>query len=214
MANLIEMVCTGNLGRSPVAELVANNALAVSGEDARYTAVSSGTVMADAKKGDMRPYPMMASIVKLGVDREDVYNNHELENLRKAFSDENPVALLPYFVRARDMFVREEEDNRKIVLPEFGLDPDKVKTTRDPLVAGADRVAVLGMDLKHIPKIKEVYQSTGFNPLIKTVGELANGVEGAEIGNALGRGRDFYRQVVAQIIEEVPRAVQKIVYSK
>src|SRR3989338_4971733 len=64
---LIEMVCTGNQGRSPVAELVAANYLRDIGAD-EYTAISSGTSVAAIKEHRV-DVPFMIKVISVGKER-------------------------------------------------------------------------------------------------------------------------------------------------
>lgn len=202
------MVCSGNRGRSPVAELVAREHLQRIGALGEYDSISSGT-MVNSGEGGAVSADVAKPIARLGIEN-GLFSGEELRELNEALVSGNDSVLAKYFRRALAKFAADEEDYRRTVLPEFGLDIKKIKGTSEQIVPRSDCVAVLTMDQRNYPLVQRVYESAGYTPTIDVMSRLATGVSDAEVKNAFGKGIDVYRDRIAQIVRETPLAVDKV----
>lgn len=207
MKKLIELVCTGNNGRSPVAELIARNYLHRVGAS-EYESISSGTMVEKIKAGGF-PIKAMVPILELAKGR-GIYDAHSLAELDGALRRRDTVAMEKYFQQASEIFAQEEAEERGKLLKEFGIE-GFVKEGRDQTIARPDVVAVLPVDRKNYDGVLGIYQNSGHSPVIGVMSVLATGNPQSEVQNSFGQGVKVYRQRVEQLIEEVPKAVRKIV---
>ncbi len=205
---LIEMVCTGNRGRSPVAELIANNYLAEIGATDRYKAISSGASVDVIGKGEF-PIKELKPLINVGLER-DLYNSEEIEEIEKALEQENENVIRQYGTRIANQFGQEEIESRTETLPLLGI-KGNVKTTSEQTIARPDTAAVLCVDKKNYDLIKYIYEGSGYNPIINVLSRYATGNPDAEVKNAFGLGKEVYKQRIEQLVREVPLAVDKIV---
>ena len=154
---LIEMVCTGNRGRSPVAELIANNYLAEIGATDRYKAISSGASVDVIGKGEF-PIKELKPLINVGLER-DLYNSEEIEEIEKALEQENENVIRQYGTRIANQFGQEEIESRTETLPLLGI-KGNVKTTSEQTIARPDTAAVLSVDKKNYDLIKNIYEDS------------------------------------------------------
>jgi len=208
MVKLIEMVCTGNNGRSPVAELLAQNYLAQLGADWEYSAISSGTQVSEIASGKFS-LGLMRQVIGTGVERR-IYAPENLLEIREALEREDTAALKPYFDTAVNMFRAEELVNRTKVLREFGI-PGLPKITKDQTVVRPDVIAIFPVDRNNKSKVIAIYQQADAKPLIEVLSAYATDRPEEEITNTFGRGEEFYRQVVRRMVFEVPVAIDRAI---
>jgi|TARA_Y100000031_G_scaffold42032_1_gene48351 protein-tyrosine-phosphatase len=205
---LIEMVCTGNNERSPVAELIARNYLKSVGATTDYDSISSG-IMVDKIKAGGFSIEVMSSVINLAKSRE-IYDVDELKKLNEALRNGDDQIVGQYFNQAIQIFSEEESRERRIVLGELGIS-GTVKDRRDQTVSRPDVVAVFPMDRIHYNGVLNIYQGSGFRPVISVMSVLATGNSDSEVANAFGRGSEAHRQRIEQLVDEVPKAVKKII---
>ena len=205
---LIEMVCTGNNGRSPVAELIVRNYLESVGATADYDSISSGTMVDMIKSGGF-PIKVMSPIIDMAKGRE-VYTAKELARLDSALREGDAQTVEGYFNKAAKIFSEEEARERGLILGELGISGD-VKNGKDQTIPRSDAIVVLPMDRKNYEGVLSIYQNSGFSPVISVMSVLATGNLNSEVANAFGQGSDVYRQRIEQLVDEVPKAVRKII---
>ncbi|MFH1276044.1 MAG: hypothetical protein ABIH82_02955 [Candidatus Woesearchaeota archaeon] len=209
MTKLIEMVCTGNQGRSPVAELVANNYIREIGLQDEYQVISSGTMVDKIEAGDVSQ-GFMKHVVGIAQDRNDIYTPQQIAELDSALRAGNTEVLRRYFNKASDKFVKEERSDRKYVLPQLGIE-GKVKHVQEQTVVRPDTVAVLSMAKSNDAQVRDLYADSSFSPVIDVLSKYATGVEGAEVPNAFGKGTETYVKAIITIKEQVPMAIDKVI---
>lgn len=208
MAKLIEMICTGNRGRSPVAELIARNHLKSVGAYGDYDSISSGTLVDTIESGD---YTMesMKPIIDIALQRP-LYSPDEIKELEEALRQGNTPVVRRYFDNALGLFDREEVENRAEVLPLLGIQGE-IKSTRYQTVARPDTVAVFPIDRKNYSIVKELYEKSDYSPVVDVLSKYATGNPDAELKNTFGKGKEVYRKGVEQMLEEVPIAVNRVI---
>lgn len=195
---LIEMVCTGNNGRSPIAELIARNRLEEAGALEEYDSISSGTLVSVIKSGNF-PIKAMNPIIEVARNRGDVYNAQQLEELDTALKEGDTETVKKYFSVAAKLFEEEEKISRGIVLRELGIKGD-VKSTQDQTVVRPNTVAIFVMDNENYQRAQKIYEGSGYNPTMESLG----------VENSFGLVRDAYRGRVRQLLERVPKVVDRI----
>lgn len=205
---LIEFVCTGNQGRSPVAELIARTHLERIGAYGDYNSISSGTLVNIIESGN-HTINSMKPVIDIALERP-LYSSEEIKELEEALKQGNTSIVRKYFDIVINLFDEEEVRNRAEVLPLLGIH-DRVKTTRDQVVARPDTVAVLSMDRGNYSMVKGLYESSSYSPLIDVLSRFAIGNPNAEVKNTFGKVKEDYIRCVEQMLEEVPVAVNKIV---
>lgn len=212
---LIEMVCAGNRGRSPVAELLANNRIRDIGASDDYGAISSGTNVDYTKRvmsGEETPsQEMVTAIIDMGRGRE-IYTPSQLQEIDEAFRNGREDVLVQYFKQASQRLMDDENSHRRKIIAEFGVEGE-VKQTNDQTIARSDTVIVLAMDRKNLQNISSIYGERGYSPKIDTLSSYATKVAGSQVLNAFARGEDVYRETVEQLVKEVPMAVDRAIES-
>jgi len=205
---LIEMVCTGNNGRSPVAELIARNYLQSVGATSDYDSISSGTMVDVIKSGGF-PIKVMSPIIDIAKDRK-IYDADEVKKLDEALINGDSQTVETYFNKATKIFSEEETGERDLFLRDLGI-TGRIKQEKDQTVPRRDVVAVLPMDRKNYLGVLGIYQTSDHSPIISVMSVLATGDPVSEVTNAFGQGPDVYRRRIEQLVDEVPKAVRKII---
>lgn len=208
MTKLIEMVCTGNQGRSPVAELIARNHLKNIGAYGDYDSISSGTLVSTIEKGN-HTIDSMKPIVERALERL-LYCPEEIKELEEALRQGNTQVVRRYFDNTLNLFDKEEVENRAEVLPLLNIQGE-VKSKRDQTVARPDTVTVFPVDKRNHGIVIDLYKNSGYNPIIDVLSKYATGNPDAEVGNAFGKGKEVYRKSVEQMLKEVPLAVNRVI---
>ena len=204
---LIEMVCTGNTGRSPVAELIAHNYLSGSGLLDEYGACSSGTRVS-VKVGEGPKSNIFSRFVKLAQQR-DIYSVKDRKEVSNALEEGDVQALRCYFTQAIDRFTQEEIEHRAEALPYFGIKGD-VKEKPEQTIVKPNLLAILTMDERNKKLVEKIYESSDYDPNVDVLSRVATGNSKAELPNAFGKGRDVYFAGIEQLIREVPLALKNI----
>ena len=200
----IEFVCSGNNGRSPIAELIARNYLLKIGADSEYGAISSGTMVGIMDLG--RPIECMLPLINAAKQR-GAYNEEDLKQLEWFLETRNNREVREYFKQASAIFAKEE---REKLIKEFGIE-GTVKKEKNRTMKSLDSIAVLPLDRKNYQEVLWIYHQATHAPLISVMSVLATGDLHAEVPNSFGKGIEAYRQAVEQLIREVPEVVRRIV---
>lgn len=209
MARLIEMVCTGNQGRSPVAELIARNHLKSIGAYGDYDSISSGTLVDMIQSGGFFTLSIMEQLISLARKRV-LYSPEEIKEVDAALRQGDNDTIKKYFRKTIGLFDKEEVENRAEVLSLLGI-RGKVKSTRDQTVPRQDTVAVFPVDKSNYGKVIGIYEGSGYSPAVDVLSRYATGNPDAELKNTFGKGKEVYRKGVEQMLEEVPVAVNRII---
>jgi hypothetical protein len=208
MKKLIEMVCTGNNGRSPVAELIGRNELKRLGAFDDYDTISSGTMVDKIGEGKfstnfMRPYVLLA----IG---RGLYGTEVPKKLDTALREGEDEVVGEYFSRASELFATEEKEEGSILLKQYGIDGN-VKEGADQTVPRTDVFAVLPMDRKNYAGVLRILDGSGQTPVVAVMSTLATQDPKAEVQNSFGQERAIYGSGFLRIFQQVPRAIQILV---
>lgn len=214
MKKLIEMVCTGNNGRSPVAELIARNTLESVGAIADYDSISSGTSVDYSKDflaGRITEDHKMVGTI-LGLARKSgFYSEEQLSEIDRATAEKDYGTLLSYAINASERLMTVEQEHRDRVVSDLGI-RGTIKLGKDQTVARPETVAVLTMDKGNRDKVGKIYALSSYAPGIDILTRFATGKDG-EVTNAFGGDVNVYKTMVEQLLEEVPLAVDKVLNS-
>jgi|SRR3989344_4283043 len=211
---IIEIVCTGNNGRSPMGELMANNFLEEIRADAEYRAVSSGTLVDALKKGGFS-IKAMKPFVDLALQRGDIFSLSEADLIRRGYDGEKQKVIGDLYKMAIERFVAEELEHRAEAMEKFGI-RGELKKGKDQTVAAPDRIAVLPVDRGNYKRVIDIYTGTEYTPTIAVLSQLATGQLGVEVtnANAFGKSKEAYFEAIDMLNNDVPKAVERIIDSK
>jgi len=205
MKRKIEFVCTGNLGRSPVAELVAQNYVRSGGLE-EYIISSSGTDV-DRINSNEPDGGLVRHLVKLGLDRHffDSSQSEKAQILLESSKYDSEAGLYLYRASIRKALI-EERDLRDTALKIEGIvETPKLISTQtipDPLTS-----AVFCMDPKSREKAERIYSKAPNMPLIKIINDY---IRKKQLPECFGTGNlENYKTMVRALAEYVPRAIDK-----
>ena len=209
---LIEFVCTANHGRSPVAELIAQNYLKSIGAAGAYQAASSGSLVDDINAGKVSP-KFMQLIVEQALGRGDIYAAGDAPLAKQAVQDGNESVLKHYYDQAVAQFQAAESTWREDALAYFGI-AGKLKTTHDQTLPRPDIIAVLPMADRNTAQVRDIYRGSGYHerhfPVIESVGPFATGRQDAAVPDAFGRTKESYLSAIEMLTRYVPQSIDKL----
>lgn len=200
--NKIEFVCTANHGRSPVAAHIASNYLKQIGADEEYSAISSGSHVDAINRGEVSTGWFMLHVIGIAQDR-GMYSYDENELLNDVIADVDKGALdtlKGFYERASGIFVREEHEYRSEILPLLGI-RGEIKQTQNQTVARPDRLGVFPMAESNHQVVDRIYGESGYRPKV---------IEALGISNAFGLDRKAYELCIEQIVDRVPKRINRL----
>ncbi len=212
---LIEMACTGNRGRSPVAELIGNNHLASIGAAADYNCISSGTAVDDIAKGTLSTQ-FMLNIITIAKGR-DMYSASELAQLGVAARNSDEHTIKALYDKALNVFASEEEQFRSEVVVELGIE-GTLKTGHDQTIMRPDTVLILPMAKSNLAQVKAIYDlgtvARTNQPIIEMLSAYATRSPGREVPNAFGKDKAAYTEGILTLVHDVPGAIDRYLREK
>jgi len=202
----IEYVCTGNQGRSPVAELIARNYLRKRDALRDYNSASSGTLV-DAIKANNMPEAFMLTMIGVAKSRGDVYSPAKIQDIDDIIHGKNIDAIKYYFGKAQERFVAEERQFRLEILPLLGIEGE-LKRAQEQTIVRPNALAVLSMAEGNNKQVAGIYATTEPKPVIDTLARCVG--KGIDIPNAFGLPKEMYVATVERLVELVPISVDKL----
>ena len=161
---LVEICCTGNNGRSPMAEVIANKILEENGFEGHIGVISTGT-RADPQWDNVLPYQKVVSIYskalrsglvkKAEIDKEKYEHDEEYRKATQATVRELLGIMRPIEAALRDA-----------ALLDAGL---KYQGRRSQTIPRDDVDMLLGMEEKHATHAKQIYAGKAHPPRIGTI---------------------------------------------
>jgi protein-tyrosine-phosphatase len=206
--SLIEFVCTANHGRSPVAELIAQDHLRSIHADSLYSAVSSGS-KADQVKAKTQPIGTKISYIQLGINN-GLFNPEQIKEINTAIKAGDNHKISDYFNLVNERYASEEHQLRAEALRYFNI-PGTPKKEGEQTMALPDRLAVLSMSDSNNKAVQKIYSASNYNPLISILSVLATGDPSARLEDAWGKGKELYFKNVETLLVQVPKAVDKLI---
>jgi protein-tyrosine-phosphatase len=207
MPKIIEMVCTGNQGRSPVAELIAHNYLASQGALDEYQVASSGTSVHALTSGELSR-AFMIRIVSIGRER-GIYSPTENQSIDEAIRAGANDTIQVLYQKAKKIFDKEEHQYRGEAAQKFRIE-GTLKAGSDQTVTQQDRIAVFSMAQNNNAAVQGIYAENNFSPVIVVLSAYVLGDSQAQLPNTFGRSQEVYFDTVAQLREQVPKAIDKL----
>lgn len=202
----IEFVCTGNMGRSPLAELIGREYLVKKDLNSHYNTISSGTCVDDILSENL-DLSFKISKIELGKKR-GIYESKELNEINKAIKNGDNYSINNYYNFAMIFFTNEEIRHRDEIIKEYGIE-GKVKTNQEQTIIRNDTIAVLSMSDENNEVVKKIYEDLDEKPIIQTLGQFIG--YNNQIPNHFGLGIEAYKEVFSLIKEYVPLAIDKVV---
>ncbi len=214
MADILyfEFVCTGNKGRSPVAELIGRNHLRQQGLLGEFDTRSSGSHVALINEGRLSP-EFKKSICNIALSREGFFQQfagyvqpYDEQFYRKAACE----GIIPHidilYAKAINIFADEEHRHREKALKELGIEGES-KNTPEQTVWRPDTMALFCMAQSNLDEVMPRLE--GFQVMPRMTDLLARTATGyAEpLANQFGRGWDAYADMVKKLQEYVPKAI-------
>lgn len=195
----IEYVCTGNNGRSPMAEAIARDYASRQGLESRIRISSSGTnhnhLFVEQRDNPEKLLAIVEFGLKNGIYRGRVKSLAERVADRsrtdKAVVDE----CVGYLVKAEGIY-------RDMALLELGL---IAKGEHHQPTMPQDVQLILAMAKSNAQQVQQIYAGSGFNPIITTVNEYAN-LQG-EVSNPFCQLFPAYQKTRDDLLISIPRTI-------
>jgi hypothetical protein len=199
----IEICCTGNSGRSPIAEAVGNNYVKELGLEEKILFISSGT-RAAPEWDDYWPYDKAAEMITRAAG-SGLVKDMDVDKDRYDADEEYNAAVSSHARKALRLMRPIEVALRDAALYQNGLEYTGKRTQ---LVPRDDVFLVLGVKEKHVRQIREIYSGAENPPEIALLNRYA-GLEG-ETADCLGRLSIMpYLKVVEHCKEIMPKVIER-----
>jgi len=219
--NLIEFVCGGNFGRSPLAELIAQNHLRDIGKDNCYSACSSGAIVDAIDKHDI-PLEKRIDWIGRAIRKGGVFSQQERASVEEALARNDAETIRAYGEIVQERLHRIESEYRDEALLRYKI-CGRVKETREQTRAEPGRVAVLSVTPQDNEKVIAIYTNAGYRgegicfsrngsrTFLDTILNFAVGSDDGSLYGQFGKTKEQYFQLVEKLIEVVPMAVDKAI---
>ena len=211
---LIEMVCKGNVGRSPVAEMVARQYIDRIGASEDYEVSSSGSI-ANLLLERKLSREMLSNSMKLFSNTG--FHNTLFDLLREAWAREDINEIERYTPKVIDFTIASERNKRDQILRELGI-TGTAKQFPEQTIAKEDVDYIFAIDRKVFADLTDlpngVYSNARYWTKMHVLGVFAT-------GNQLEKDSEVdlthpenvwqsYREGIVRIIEHTPIAIRKI----
>ena len=203
MEYTLEVCCTGNNGRSPMAEAIGNWYLEQRRWQDTARFISSGT-RADPQWDDILPYKKVVSVLAKA-SQNGIMEPVEVDEYRYE-TDKDYEAVIREKVKAVMKNMRSIESAlRDAALHGRDL---KYDGTRSQTIVRDDVSIVLGMEKRHVEEVKQIYSGVDEEqkPQIITLADYVNA--DCEIPDSIGNTNPLvYRKIRDILLDMIPRAV-------
>jgi protein-tyrosine-phosphatase len=199
----LEYVCTGNCGRSPMAEVIAQRHVNRLGLTGKINVSSSGSGIHDKtmKTGDARKEQQLG-VIKLGLNYGIFNGDMDLE-ARRVLNDDSQTEIDNCF----DYIVQTERILRDMALWEVGLFAEGVYHQATDV--HDDSRIILPMVSSNVEQVKTIYEGSGVLPYVVALNEFAS-LDG-EIANPFCQHLPVYRETREDLLRVVPMSVEKAI---
>lgn len=212
---IIEFVCAGNSGRSPVAELIGRNYLRQRDEFWLTDTASSGTLVDKIWNGTVPSIEDIKRLVQRAVDRKNVLDASQEKDAWKFLESGIYAPETGLYPVVLERFHNEELRFRAEALKEFGIEGKfegeqfKVKRNYEQTAAKSDRKLVLGMETRHAEFAENLYSGEPNRPVVAVLKEYAmeNPSLQMRMSNPFGGTRDEYFSMVRELQLDVRDAI-------
>lgn len=211
---IIEMICKGNVGRSPVAELVARQYLQSTGAFEDYEVSSSGSI-ANLLLDRKITREMLANSMNLFSNTG--LHDESFDLLREAWRQEDAEKIKTYTARAIDFTIAAEIKKRDQILQELGVAGTAKKYPEQTRIRDVDYIFAIDRkvyaDLTGCPN--GIYYNAQVKPQINVLSVFATGNQEEKDSEVdLTRPENVwqsYREGLARIVEHTPLAMKKVI---
>ncbi|PIN76570.1 hypothetical protein COV17_02020 [Candidatus Woesearchaeota archaeon CG10_big_fil_rev_8_21_14_0_10_36_11] len=226
MVKKFNFACTANQGRSKPSEIFGNEHLRELDRLSEYVAISSGTSVDEIKAG-IASTSFMVRTINMAYDRGDIFSSNDVDRVLAAIQGDDEAEIKDLYSQAAQRFSRDEHEYRAQVLQELGLF-DRLKKGQDQTVAKPDVVAVLSMAGRNNDQVAQIHRAAGYTlarkqpdigqifmkdgaspVLVSVLSAYARDDPSAETPNAFGKDEIEYRETIAALREDVPRAIDR-----
>lgn len=226
MTKMIEYVCTGNNGRSPISRAIAKAHLIKLGATS-YDTISSGTLVDDILAGKMAT-PLKKTALISGVEqgaegriytpnkaKEAIHlvsqikemNNEEFET-RYTNDDEFKTKFNEYSELSRQYFASQENSHCITAANELGIEKHLDGNFKQTKLR-YDVIAVLPMAKGNLEQAKKIY--AGNEPeIMEVVSKYALDQDAQEVPNTFGKTSDAYFEMIKTLKPIVTTTIDKI----
>ena len=208
MIKTLEITCKGNCGRSPIAELVANNFIRDIGADREFQAISSGTQVDDIRNGNYNSGSIkrLIGLYCLLGEEQDCFS--------KFLNTDNEAERKAYGMEVMNYAIGREMEERAKLLREFGIQGN-VKMTADQTVPRKDIFAIMSVARDVHKQVLDIYATSRIKPNAHVISVLSTGNPNAPDSYiAVDGNRNIwtdYKRVTEQMIKDVRKAVANLV---
>lgn len=195
----IEYVCTGNNGRSPMAEAIAKDYSIRKSLEGRIRISSSGTNHNPFFVGQRDNPEKLLAIVEFGL-KNGIYRGR-VKSLAERVADRSKTdktvvdECVGYLIKAEGIY-------RDMALLELGLIAEGEH--HQPTMP-QDVQLILAMAKSNVHQVQQIYARSGFNPIITTVNEYAN--MPGEVSNPFCQLFPAYQKTRDDLLISIPRTI-------
>ena len=201
--HIIEVTCTGNNGRSAMAEAIGNHTTKKLNLEDVLSFISSGT-RAGPEYEKILPYSEVVSILSRA-SSHGLMKPAEVDRERYKQDSDYRVAIQDSVHMAFRIMRPIEAAFRDSALYNIGMRYDG---TRTQTVARDDVSVVLGMEQKHVDQIKKIYSASEHRPIISTITQYAR--YHGEIPDSIGStDPTVYFTIRDKLLELMPKVVTR-----
>ncbi len=212
-ALVYDIMCTGNSGRSPLAEAIARDKTTELGLDDKILAISSGTNR-EVMEGKEPPLKLQYMVLERALDRNNhlgLYDANEAKNVQVLLADKDKTTssydekgevyklLRAYESRARAAFTEEEGIFRRMVAEELELKTPIKKGGQQTIAHPGVRWA-RALAESNEKQVRSIYEETNYQPDIQNFG----------ISNTFGLPYQEYRTMAYDLRDQVVSDIGKI----
>ncbi|GEM_PF-5746664 len=206
--NRIENGCSGNTGRSTLAELVMRNHFEDLGIS-DYVIASSGVSVNTPHSSE--PRTPSKRIIQLGLEG-DVYSPSERKAIENALHAEKAEELLIYHDKAIDTFKAREVAHRDEAIKYFNI-RGSIKTVPEQTIVRPELAIFFAMDNKARDAFRIIYAEAQ-GARVEFLGGYALGDDTTEIPNAFGMSKDFYFNMASDVLKYAKFAADRFIREK
>ncbi|MBU4283647.1 MAG: hypothetical protein KJ968_00940 [Nanoarchaeota archaeon] len=201
--HIIEVCCTGNLGRSPMAEVIGNHTVVDMGLEGKIGFISSG-ILVDPKYDKNIPYCEVVSILDKASKNDLVEKIDVIEEKYNKDPDYREIIEKRARVALEIMRPIEAALRTAALYNKFNINLSDRK--RCQTVVREDVSVILGMEERHVSFVKKMYEGGENTPTITTITRYAG--FGGEIPVAFGKTNPKVYVDIGNKLEEImPKVV-------
>ncbi len=207
----IIFACKGNIGRSPVAELVGNQYLETVGAQNHYIISSRGTATQAILEGLRSPQEMEVS---MNIFTTSGLHHASFDAYRAAVLSGNSKDIQRYGKEAMDHCIESEMNKRDAILQ--GLDiRGASKRNPEQMIAQENIDYIFAVDRKVYDEAYQIYSGQSSLPTIHVLSVFATGNQGEKDSEVDLRDPEkvwkSYRESLERIVEHTPLALGRII---